>query len=218
MYNILVADEISIIRWGFKAIINEILQKDVPLNFASSGDEVLKAFEGQTYHLAVVDFNIAGETGLNLLQQMVAKQPQCNIIVSSKIDREYFLSNIMNMEEVKAFVCKRTSEEDFKLSIQYALQGKKYIPLVQQQILDKICSSDVVPLNPFRSLSLQEQKVAMLLLKGYGILEISNELEITSSTASTYKSRLFKKLQINNVIDLHNHANYYGFVPEEDLA
>lgn len=218
MYNILVADEISIIRWGFKAIINELFQQDIPLTFASSGEEVLSELEKQEYDLAIIDFNISGENGLNLLRQMATKRPECKIIVSSKIDREYFLNTILGMNEVKAFVCKRTSEEDFKLSIEYALQNKKYIPTLQQQILDQICSTDLIPLNPFRSLSLQEQKVATLLLKGYGILEISNELTITSSTASTYKSRLFKKLQINNIIELHNYANYYGFIVEEDLA
>ncbi len=68
--------------------------------------------------------------------------------------------------------------------------------------------------NPFITLSDREADVARLLLRGYGILEVGNELSITSSTASTYKSRIFKKLKINNILALSKQAELYGFIAE----
>ena len=51
-------------------------------------------------------------------------------------------------------------------------------------------------------LSSRENEVANLMIQGYGNLEISNELSLKMSTVSTYKNRIFEKLNISNVIEL----------------
>ena len=48
----------------------------------------------------------------------------------------------------------------------------------------------------------REFEIAKLLVKGFGNTEISAELDLQKSTVSTYKNRIFEKLEINNVPDL----------------
>ena len=56
--------------------------------------------------------------------------------------------------------------------------------------------------NPIEHLSAREIEIARLLVKGYGNLEISNALDIQKTTVSTYKKRIFEKLQIDNLAAL----------------
>ena len=56
--------------------------------------------------------------------------------------------------------------------------------------------------NPIDRLSNREFEIAKLLISGYGNLEISNKLDIQMSTVSTYKNRVFEKLNITNVVSL----------------
>jgi DNA-binding NarL/FixJ family response regulator len=44
--------------------------------------------------------------------------------------------------------------------------------------------------------------VARHLIEGLGIIEVSNRLNLSSSTVSTYKSRIFEKLGVHNIPDL----------------
>ena len=57
-------------------------------------------------------------------------------------------------------------------------------------------------LNAIDNLSNREFEIAKLLISGEGNLEISNKLNIQMSTVSTYKNRIFEKLNINNVVSL----------------
>ena len=52
------------------------------------------------------------------------------------------------------------------------------------------------------NLSNREYEISKLLVNGYGNLEIANKLNIQMSTVSTYKNRVFEKLNINNIVAL----------------
>lgn len=51
-------------------------------------------------------------------------------------------------------------------------------------------------------LSKREKECANLLMRGYSVTQISNELSLGMSTISTYKKRIQKKTNSNNVIQL----------------
>ncbi|QLH28161.1 MAG: response regulator transcription factor [Candidatus Parvibacillus calidus] len=87
------------------------------------------------------------------------------------------------------FVHKASSDEELKEAIAAVCQGEKYVSEHQQRLIN-----DQNP-NPFVNLSPRELEVLNLLFKGYGVLEISNELNIGQTTASTFKSRILKKHQ-----------------------
>ena len=53
--------------------------------------------------------------------------------------------------------------------------------------------------NPLEKLSERELEIATLLVKGFGNLEISNELNLKATTVSTYKARIFEKLEVTNL-------------------
>jgi DNA-binding NarL/FixJ family response regulator len=63
----------------------------------------------------------------------------------------------------------------------------------------------------FKKLSNREFEIARLMIKGYGNLEITNELNLKASTVSTFKSRIFQKLNIINVIQLANKFDEYQY-------
>jgi len=63
--------------------------------------------------------------------------------------------------------------------------------------IDVVASKDI---NPLDTLSAREHEIAGMLVKGEGNLEIANKLGIGMSTVSTYKSRIFEKLGVNNVL------------------
>jgi DNA-binding NarL/FixJ family response regulator len=62
----------------------------------------------------------------------------------------------------------------------------------------------------FKRLSTREVEVLKLLSIGKKNKEISEELDINEKTVSTYKARLYKKLNVTNLVDLVHQAKHQG--------
>jgi DNA-binding NarL/FixJ family response regulator len=90
------------------------------------------------------------------------------------------------------------------------LDGKKYF---NKNILTEISSSyfRIEHDNPFAKLSNREFEIAAQLVKGSGLPEISRSLNLQKTTISTYKKRIFEKLNVSNVVDVLAIAKHYKF-------
>lgn len=212
MYNILIADDLYTIRVGVTTIIKEVLGPGHHIVPVSDYDALKQALQGDRYDLIVIDLHMKGTNGISLIRTMLDHQAGPRIVVMTKLDNDCFFETCMGLNEVKAFISKHTSEAEIRTAFENAVQGRRFVPELQQQQLEQLYLYRKDILNPFDGLSAREQKVTQLLLKGLGILEIGNELAISSSTASTYKSRIFKKLNVSNVIELNKHADQFGFI------
>ena len=58
----------------------------------------------------------------------------------------------------------------------------------------------------YKKLSTREIEVLKLLSSGRKNKEVAHELNINEKTVSTYKARLMKKLNVNNIVDLISRA------------
>jgi len=65
-------------------------------------------------------------------------------------------------------------------------------------------------LNMFKKLSTREVEVLKLLSIGKKNKAIACELHINEKTVSTYKSRLYKKLNVTNIVDLIHQARFHN--------
>ncbi len=88
------------------------------------------------------------------------------------------------------------------------LSGKYITQNIKDKILDSYISKK--PVNPLEQLSNREVEVARLLIKGYGNMEIAEQLQVKKSTVSTFKNRIFEKLEINNLADLIDFFQLYN--------
>ncbi len=66
----------------FLSILQKGLQhKAVYADIATSSEQALELCRTQEYERAVVDLNIDGESGLNLLKQLLVNQPDCQVLL-----------------------------------------------------------------------------------------------------------------------------------------
>ena len=56
--------------------------------------------------------------------------------------------------------------------------------------------------QPLSKLSERELEIAKLFVKGYGNLEVAAHLDLKQNTVSTFKKRIFEKLNISNMFEL----------------
>jgi len=67
----------------------------------------------------------------------------------------------------------------------------------------------------FEQLSQRETQVMLMVTKGYSTQEISDRLHLSPKTVSTYRYRLFEKLNVTNDVELTRMAMRYNLLDEK---
>jgi two-component system invasion response regulator UvrY len=66
--------------------------------------------------------------------------------------------------------------------------------------------------EPHERLSDREFQVSRLLAQGRSLKEISAELSLSVKTISTYRTRIFEKLDVHNNVELARYAEQHGLI------
>ncbi|QES88140.1 response regulator [Rhizosphaericola mali] len=206
--NILIADDHFPVRIGLDILVNEILQSNPNIEFASNGYEILTKMENQNFDLLITDINMPMTDGFELIKQIVDKYPQTKILVVSVNPAEIFAPRLREIG-ICDYISKSESDEELKKAILNIVSGVS-------SNADKIETTEMEE-NLFIQLSSREFEVMIYLLKGLGNLEICNKLNITKTTASTYKNRIFSKLNVTSLMELSHLARKYHIVDDDLL-
>jgi DNA-binding NarL/FixJ family response regulator len=214
MRDIMIADDHFPVRVGVELIVREVAGQDCNISFAENGNDLLSKIVEKKYDLLITDLNMPLVSGANLINQALLLQSDLKIIILT-VNENPALARQFIKAGAYAFISKSSFEKDLKNAISFAHHNKKYITENQkEQFLDSILTGKDDK-NPFLTLSYREREIATLLLKGMGMLEVGLALAIKATTASTIKGRLFKKLDIKNVIELYDLAQKFDFIDAE---
>ncbi|SDE61049.1 DNA-binding response regulator, NarL/FixJ family, contains REC and HTH domains [Dyadobacter soli] len=180
-----------------------------------SGARVLQAFqisEGiemikkNIFDLIIIEIGLKGG-GLEAIKRIKTVSPSVKILVYSALDEAvYALSAVFS--GANGFLSKERAKDELKVAIMTVIDSQTYLDgalreSVVSKAMWKMTGSFAAPFqSPFQVLSRREQIVMRLLIEGYKVGEIAVKLEIKESTVSSFKSNLFKKLQVASVVEL----------------
>lgn len=189
-YKILLADDHAIIRNGLQFLIASI-DKSIIIHHASNKEELFEELNSKSVNLLILDLNFEEGNSLIWLQEISSNFPLLKIIIFTSFDEGIYKNRVLSLGAT-AFVSKLSKPEEIKNNIEKIILGE-HIPTSNYQPKES---------SILNVLSNREMEIALLLIKGYGNLEISNELNIKSTTISTYKLRIQEKLKLNSLPEL----------------
>lgn len=196
---VLIADDHSVVRQGVSLILKDAFT-GIELGHAETISETVEMLKNKAYDLLLLDINLPGGDSIEMVNDIRSVQEKIKILMFSAYDEEQYALRYIHAG-VQGYLNKLSSEDKIIDAVNTVLNGEKYI---SSRLKDRIFENALnkMPDNPLDSLSNRELQIAGLLAKGEGNLEIANKLDIRMSTVSTYKSRIFEKLGVNNVVSL----------------
>lgn len=197
--NILLVDDHLVVRKGVELVIADSFPKAIVYN-AENYIETLEILKTIDVDLVVLDIIINGIEDVKIMKAIKKIQPKTKILIFSCHEEEFYgLRYIKNGAD--GYLHKYCSEDKITEAFKNILDdGYYYSDSIKSKLNIKVNKKNL--LNPIDALSNREFEIAKMLIDGCGNLEIANKLNIQMSTVSTYKNRVFEKLDINNIVAL----------------
>lgn len=201
MIKVLVVDNHPIITSGFKLIY----ENHDDINIIGTVDSGVAIFEFVRRHpvdVIVSEIELPELNGITALRAIKKEHKHINIVMFSYHPEEIYAINTIKAG-ASAYVLKSEPIEIITKAIRLAHQGEVYLSDKMSKHLNYNDTRNSKS-RIYKRLSTREVEVLKLLSSGKKNKEIAQELDINEKTVSTYKARLYKKLNVNNLIDLVN--------------
>ncbi|GAA5086103.1 UvrY/SirA/GacA family response regulator transcription factor [Chryseobacterium ginsengisoli] len=196
MKNILIADGHYVVRTGAALVLETKLQYPCKIDFAETYLETKEKVSKKLYDLLIIDIDIPESIFKAMVKELKKKQKLLKILIFSTYDENVGIQYIE--EGAAGYLNKGASEAEILTSVTSIFEeGYYYTMNMMKKLVTHSTDSHSV-----ERLSKREFQIFKLLAEGNGNIEISNSLNLKMSTISTYKKKIFEKLQVKNVVDL----------------
>jgi len=201
MTNVLIVDDHPIVRRGLK----EILKTEANLEVAEAANarDALALIKQQPFDLVVLDLDLPGMGGLELLQQIKQDQKQIHVLVLSVYPEDQFAVRVLKAG-ASGFVSKEAAADQLITAVRRILSGGKHISEhVADLLLQHFGHQDE---HLHEKLSDREFQILCLLGEGKTIKQIAQELSLSAPTVSTYRARILDKMDMRTTAELVRYA------------
>ena len=203
MIRLVIADDHAIVRSGLKQIF--AMMPDVSVvGEASNGAEVLEHLHRAPFDLLLLDLNMPGISGADLIARVKAHRPDLPILVLSMHNEPQVVARVLKAGAT-GYITKDCEPGILLAAIRKVADNGHYIA---PDIAEKMALDQTNPMQrPLHQLlSDREAEVFHLLTGGKSVNEIAQELAISNKTVSTHKARLMEKMKLANMADLMRYA------------
>lgn len=209
MARLLLVDDWELLRVGLRTALAQSLP-DLTVSEATEPREALAMLEGAAWDAMVLDINLPGRGGLDLLAEATRRWPQLPVLVLSSYPEEEFGLRCLQAGAA-GYVEKSSRAGEISGAVRKVLAGGRYVsPLLAEQLA--VAARRPLESRPHQLLSARELQVLKLVASGLTLHEIAAELKLGERTVATYRARLREKLGLSTNVEITRYALRHGLV------
>jgi DNA-binding NarL/FixJ family response regulator len=171
---------------------------DVSIEEAENGNEIVEKIKVNRYELLILDFQMPNTDTFSIISNLLARDQHLKILIYSMASEKIYAGKLLKAG-VKGFLSKEAKNTELLRAVDVVLHGGIY---ASEEVLHGSTQNTTHLNNPFEGLSNKEMDILAYLVQGKTTKEISTLLNLQLSTISTHKFRIFRKLNVNNIVEL----------------
>jgi two-component system invasion response regulator UvrY len=212
MISVFLVDDHELVRTGIRRILEETGDMRV-VGEAGDGDEALKAVRGLEPDVVLMDVSMPGMGGIECTRRMLRLLPGVRVIALTVLDEDPFPARLKDAGAV-GFLTKGCPAAEMIEAVRTVERGLPYVAsaVARKHMLGEWQGGVS---SPFEELSAREMQVTMMILDGRRTQEISAALSLSPKTVSTYRQRIYDKLNLRTDVELTRLAYRYGLIAQE---
>ncbi|MDR6156809.1 MULTISPECIES: response regulator transcription factor [Chryseobacterium] len=200
--SVLIIDDHSIVRQGVYLLIRKHFA-NTDIFEASTLNDGKSIIKKEKINFIILDINFPEGNSLNFVENLsIEYGDTIKILIFSALEESIYAFNFMKAG-AHGFLSKLSEQDEIVRAFSKFFESGKYLSdELKERLLDNMIRKSNA--SPIEMLSIRELEIARLLVAGLSNNEIASKLFIHKSTVSTYKTRIFEKLGINNIPALLN--------------
>jgi DNA-binding NarL/FixJ family response regulator len=196
MTRLLVVDDHAIVRSGIRRLLSE--RTDIEVLEAANGEDALRAVQDQPADLIVLDLNLPGLGGLELLRRLARTAPKSPILVFSQHAEAIYATKALEAG-ARGFVSKNAMPEEFLEAVDAILAGGT---AVEKSVQREMAMRDLAEDAYLKPLTERDIEILRLLAAGNSLSEIAAKLGVAYKTVANTLSRIKEKLGVAQTSEL----------------
>jgi DNA-binding NarL/FixJ family response regulator len=203
---IFLVDDHPLVREWLTNLLNQQFDFQV-CGETGNGPEALQLIAEVKPDIAIVDITLASGSGIELIKNIKASQPNVAVLVLSMHDEMLYSERALRAG-ANGYIMKSEATQKVIQAVRTVLNGEMYIgPKVASLMAKKMAGgkADIAAL-PLEQLSDRELEVFQLLGRGFSTRQISEHLHVGFKTVQSYSARIKEKLNLANINELMREA------------
>jgi two-component system response regulator DegU len=204
---IFLVDDHTVVRQGTREMLNRNPLLTV-VGEAADGEDLPGALRLSAPDLLLLDINLPGQNGLQLLELLKPQFPELKIVLFSAHTDLPYIRKAQSLQ-VHGFLSKTVTEEVLQAGILAIMQDSK-TPIYSPDILEKL--HDLENHSSDTPLTAREQEILLHLSQGGSNQDIARQLCLSVKTVDTHVANLMKKTGIHKRTQLMAYAFEHGLI------
>ena len=193
---ILLVDDHVIVRSGLRNLLTSAA--DVRISEAANGRDALLRQREDRPDLVLLDLNLPGIGGLELLRRMLLADASARILVLSMHAEPLYAARAMELG-ARGYLSKNASAAELLTAVRRVADGGRYI---ENEIAQELALRAAPPGDGLRDLTERDLEIMRLLAEGRSLAEIAEALGIGYKTVANACSYIKAKLGVPRTNDL----------------
>ena len=203
MIHVVLCDDHAILRRGIRDTLAEATDIIVTAE-AGCYAELREQLRAATCAVLLLDINMPGRSGLEVLASVRETHPHIHVImVSMYPEDQYALRSIK--AGAAGYANKAGDPVQLIEAVRIVQSGRKYLTPEVAQMLAESLAQPVAPV-PHETLSEREMQTLLKIASGQKQTDIAQELMLSPKTVSVYRARVLEKLGMSSNAELTAYA------------
>jgi DNA-binding NarL/FixJ family response regulator len=201
---VLLVDDHVIVRSGLRNLLTSVA--DTEISEGANGREALLRLRQDRPDLVLLDLNLPGVGGLELLRRMLVEDKTARILVLSMHREPLYVARAMELG-ARGYLSKNASAEEVLAAVRRVAEGGRYI---ENEIAQELALQAVSPGDGLQDLTGRDLEIMRLLVEGMSLAQIADALGIGYKTVANACSHIKAKLGVTRTNDLVRIAMRFG--------
>lgn len=206
---VILCDDHALIRRGIRDTMADAADLEV-VGEAGDYSELRGLLRTTACDVLVLDINMPGRSGLDVLQTLKDEPSPMRVLVVSMHPEEQYAIRALRAGAF-GYVNKGGNAQLLVDAVRMVAQGRKYItPEIAQMLAESL--TQPVAAIAHEKLSDRELQTLVLIASGKRLSDIAAELTLSPKTVSVYRARVLEKLGLSNNSEMTVYAIRNGLV------
>lgn len=211
---ILLADDHTLVRSGFRALLEQLEGVEVVAE-AADGREALRLIEAHRPDIVLMDIAMPELNGLEATARITKQFPDVRVILLSMHANEEYVSEALRTGAA-GYMLKDAAAVELELALRAVMSGESYLSpavatrVVAAQARATDTGSGLARLTP------RQREILQLIAEGNSTKAIARKLGVSVKTVETHRAKLMERLDIHDIAGLVRYAIRVGIVTSEE--